>query len=197
MLALNVFSLLVFLALNRLSGTLARLDGKTRTAILRILLSVLLAFNIVKYGLPPLLGEGLRIPVEYSTVAYFVVPLLYLSGLKRGKTWAAYSAIFAGFFYYMTMIVAGGRIYADYPPANVYLSLFCHGTLYLFGLVRLKTETFSISGRPTLFLGVGLVVLNAVVSRRRDSRFPHRCLRGCSGIFQGASYMNRRSIIWR
>ncbi|MDP3130018.1 MAG: hypothetical protein Q8N15_01655, partial [Bacillota bacterium] len=41
----------------------------------------------------------------------------------------------------------------------------CHGSLYFFGLTRLKTEVFPRDGKPTLYVGMGMVLLNAIVSR--------------------------------
>ena len=165
MLGLNMFAILAFTAINIFAAYLCRCDDEKRKQLLRKICIALLSLNLCRYTLSPILGYGLKIPVEFSTVSYFAVPIIFLTGSKRLRSWAAYSGIMAGFFYYMTMVVAGGRIYNDYPPYDTYISLCCHGTLYLCGLVGLKTDRYMTIDRYKLFLGVGLIALNAYLFR--------------------------------
>lgn len=64
--------------------------------------------------------------------------------MTRGKLrcWAAYSGLLAGGVYYGAMCLAGGYIYGANPPAQVLLSLFCHGSLLVLGLTVTGTERF-------------------------------------------------------
>lgn len=165
MLGLNMFAILAFAAINMFAAYLCRCDDDKRKRLLRRICIALLSLNLCRYTLSPILGYGLKIPVEFSTVSYFAVPIIFLTGSKRLRSWAAYSGIMAGFFYYMTMIVAGGKIYNDYPPYDTYISLCCHGTLYLCGLLGLKTDRYISSDRYKLFFGVGLIALNAHLFR--------------------------------
>ncbi|PKM72066.1 MAG: hypothetical protein CVU91_11295 [Firmicutes bacterium HGW-Firmicutes-16] len=165
MLGLNMLSLLAFIAINLFATELCKLSDGSRRRILQRICIVLLSLNLCRYALSPLLGNGLKLPVEFSTVSYFVVPIILLTGSKRIQSWAAYSGIMAGFFYYMTMIIAGGKIYADYPPYDTYISLCCHGTLYLCGLVSLKTSKYKPSDRYILYSGVACIALNAHLFR--------------------------------
>ena len=165
MLGLNMFAILSFTAINIFAAYLCRCDGEKRKWLLRKICIVLVFFNLCRYTLSPILGFGLKVPVEFSTVSYFAVPIIFLTESKWLRSWAAYSGIMAGFFYYLTMIVAGGSIYADYPPYDTYISLCCHGTLYLCGLVSLKTDRFKSFDCYKLFCGVGLIALNAHLFR--------------------------------
>ena len=76
-------------------------------------------------------------PVEFSTVAYFAVPIILLMTKRRLHSWAAYSVLMAGFFYYMAMIAAGGMIYGQNPPLDIYISMFCHSSIYFCGFVTI------------------------------------------------------------
>ena len=71
----------------------------------------------------------------------------------------------AGFFYYIAMILAGGRLYAADAPLEVLISLLCHGTLYFCGLVVVKTESFRLEEASRLGLGVATVALRAAALR--------------------------------
>jgi hypothetical protein len=165
MLGLNVFSLLVFTAVNIFASLLCKRSNESRNRILKIICIALLSFNICRYARALILGRGFIFPVEFSSVAYFVAPVILLAGIRKAQSWAAYSGIMAGFFYYMTLILAGGKVYAEYQPNDIYISLYCHGTLYLCGLVSMKTNRFEHSERLILLGGNICVALNAYLLR--------------------------------
>jgi hypothetical protein len=164
MLGLNVFSLLAFAAINLCAAKLCKCDERVRNNCLRLLCFALLAVTLCQYApLSVLLTGDVNLPVEFSAVASLSVSVILLTGFKKGRVWAAYSGLMAGFFYYAAMITAGGEIYAAYRPHEIYVSLFCHGTMYLCGLVSLKTGKFSPSEFYKLFGGVGFVLVNALL----------------------------------
>lgn len=126
----------------------------------------LLFGNIIRYAVVyPFIEGAVRIPVEFSTVTYFTLPVILLSARKNMRSWAAYSGVMAGFFYYIAMVAAGGPLYSAYPPYDIYISMFCHGTLYLCGFVTIGTEAYDPKDAPKLVLGVALVAVRAILLR--------------------------------
>ena len=107
----------------------------------------------------------MHIPVEFSTVAYFVVPAILLLNQKQAQSWAAYSGLMAGFFYYMAMIIAGGPIYSAEPPYEIYISMFCHGALYVCGFVTVGTQLCAEKDKYQLIFGVFYVAIRAILLR--------------------------------
>ncbi len=85
-------------------------------------------------------------------MAYFAAPALLLRRKPRLRSWAAYSGLMAGFFYYMAMILAVDPYAAD-APLEVLDSLLCHGTLYFCGFVVVRTESFRPEEASRLGLG--------------------------------------------
>ena len=71
----------------------------------------------------------------------------------------------AGFFYYLAMIAAGGVVYGAYAPLDIYISMFCHGSIYFCGFVTIGTELCSAKDAPKLALGVALVAIRAAILR--------------------------------
>lgn len=69
MYGLNEFALILFCGLNVLAVRLCRRPERTRRRVLRSLCAALLTCNTLRYGLPPLAGAALRVPVEFSAVA--------------------------------------------------------------------------------------------------------------------------------
>lgn len=164
MYGLNAFALVAFGVINVLAYRLSRQAGPAGRRVVRILCRVLLGGNLLRYAViyPLVLGE-VNLPVEFSTVSYFLVPMFLLMGKK--KSWAAYSGLMAGFFYYMAMILAGGLIYGNSNPLDVYISMFCHGMLYFCGFYTIAAERCTEHEPWKLLLGVGGIALRAALLR--------------------------------
>lgn len=165
MYGLNAFALVCFGAVNVLAVRLCSCPRRIRMAALRAVSCVLLSVSLLRCLAPAFSGGNVRIPLEFSTVSYFAVPLILLSGRRGLFSWAAYSGLMAGFFYYAAMTAAGGPLYDGYPHADVYISLLCHGCVYFCGLVIVGTEKCPDSEWRTLALGTGLVALRALALR--------------------------------
>lgn len=162
MYGLNAVALVFFGCINVVGYRLC----KWRRQGITVLSVLLLSGNLFRYCIVyPFIEGVVRFPVEFSTVAYFAVPVILLTAEKKLHSWAAYSGLMAGFFYYMAMIAAGGPLYASYEPIDVFISMFCHGTIYFCGFVTIGTELCSAKDAPNLVLGVTLVVLRAAVLR--------------------------------
>jgi hypothetical protein len=156
MYGLNMFALLVFCAILKLSG---------RFRNVRAASVALLTVNLIRYGLPPVLGYPLALPVEFSSVSYFAVPVIALSGWRPAEVWAAYAGLLAGTCYFATMAAAGGPIYDAYPHWDIYLSMFCHGSLFLIGASILRTRMFRKKEAWKLALGFAAIAANALAVR--------------------------------
>ena len=166
MYGLNAVALVFFGCINVSAYQLCKCPEGTRGKVVRTLCAVLLAGNLLRYGvIHPFVRGVVMLPVEFSTVAYFAVPAILLTSKKRMHSWAAYSGLMAGFFYYMAMILAGGMIYAANAPLDIYISMFCHGTIYLYGFVTIGTEVCSAKDAPKLALGVASVAIRAALLR--------------------------------
>ena len=166
MYGLNPMALAAFAGLSFLSRALCRCAPERRRKALNALCAALLAGNLLRYAVIFPLTEGrIRVPVEFSSIAYFAVPAILLFSRKRLRSWAAYSGLMAGFFYYMALIAAGGPLYAAYAPGDTYVSMLCHGAIYLCGLVAIRTERYSAAEARELAMGVCLVAVWAALFR--------------------------------
>ena len=166
MLRLNAISLVFFGCINVLAYRLCRAPERRRRTVVMALSVVLLLGNLFRYGVfYPFIVGTVQFPVEFSTVAYFVVPAILLTTKRDLHSWAAYSGLMAGFFYYMAMILAGGTLYASSEPYDVLISMLCHGTIYFCGFVTIGTELCSAKDAPKLAMGVALVAVRAAVLR--------------------------------
>lgn len=167
MYGLNAVAFIFFISVNVLANQLCKCPERERNKTIFALCTVLLICNLLRYCIVfPLIKGVVLIPVEFSTVAYFAVPAILMRSKKKLHSWAAYSGLMAGFFYYLAMVITGGPLYASIKPSDVFISLFCHGTIYLCGFVTIGTEVFSKEkDAPKLAFGVVLVAVWAAVFR--------------------------------
>ena len=175
MYGLNAVALIWFGSIHRIAGWTCKVPAGTRNRFMRVLGLILITGNGLVYALPPLRGQGLRLPVEFSAVAYFVVPLMILAGRGRAGSWAAYSGLMAGFFYFLVMILKGGSVYGADTPLLIYLSLANHGILYLFGLTAIRVHLYSSSEQKGLVAGI-LCVASWALAMRAWAGEPGRLL---------------------
>lgn len=166
MYGLNVIAFAFFISINLLAYRLCQCSAERREKVLRILCIVLLCGNSIRYFiLYPILIGRIHIPIEYSTVAYFAVPIILLCKWESARSWAAYSGLMAGFFYHMAAILLGGPIYGSQPVHSVYISMLCHGSVYFCGLVTIGTHSCAYREGYKLILGTAWVAIRALLLR--------------------------------
>lgn len=166
MYGLNAFALIVFAAIHGLAALYRRQPESVRRRAMVLLCAAMLAENLLRYGIIyPLTRTEAVLPAEFSTVAYFVVPAVLLVRRSRWTSWAAYSGVMAGFFYYLTVIALGGFIYGAQPPLEIYLSMLNHAAVYFLGLVTMGERLFRPQAKGRILLGLLCVALNALALR--------------------------------
>ena len=157
---LNMLSSLVLIFHFLLIHFLLKLSRKKQQIVLKIQLLIVLIYSIGYMIMIP----G-KIPVELSTVAYFIVPLTILFGIKKLKIWAVYSALLSGIIYYSAMMLFGTQIYSDYPPYTVYMAMYNHGALLTYSYITLSTTMFYKKERYIIWIGIILSILWALAIR--------------------------------
>lgn len=166
MYGLNALAGVFFLTWHFISHWLAKAPPALCRKVLATVLAGLLGANLLLYGLIyPVIYQRPRLPIEFSALAYFVVPLILLNKRSRGKGWAAYAGLMAGLIYYLAMMIGGGALYDKLAPPAVYLSLLFHGALYLSGLVTISRYSLRQYRPLSLLAGVALVGMYAVLLR--------------------------------
>lgn len=163
---LNTTALLLFIIVNIAAYTVGKMSEAMSEKLVRALSLILLCGNLLRYVvIYPLFYHVIKIPAEFSTLAYFIAPLILLSRWEKINCWAAYSSLMAGFFYYMTMIVAGETIYGASSRTDTAISLLCHGTLYFCGFVTITKKQYDPCDVWKLLVGIGYVIIRAKMLR--------------------------------
>ena len=129
---------------------------KIRNTLLKIQLFIVFGYNIFV-----IIQFPYKIPVEFSTVSYFLVPLIVLFNIKSLRIWAVYSALLSGLGYYGSMILFGDILYGHFPAYSVFTSLFNHGSLLAYAFINLATMKFKRGESRVIWIGL---TINAVWS---------------------------------
>lgn len=143
------------------------LNERRKKVILNTVCAALLGFNICRYATQSILSGMIRIPVEFSAVSYFLVPLIVLLKAPKLKVWAAYSGILAGSGYFLSIAVFGDIVYADYKTSSIIYALCCHGALLLIGLIVVSEDKFTPASGWVITLGLVYVSIHALLLRNR------------------------------
>lgn len=154
---LNLLSIIVLIVMVLYIRYMIKQEDKMRERILKIQLIPVLLYNIgihiVQWG---------KLPVEFSTINYFIITIIVLTGIKKLEVWAVYAAFMAGFFYFLLMVLFGDSVYGHFPPYSVYTSLYNHGSLVSYAIIKLATTPYERNQRLILWGGLGFCIVWAL-----------------------------------
>ena len=170
MFGLNAFALLVCLSCVWSAVWVCRMDASRSQRILRRICWTLLLVSLGHWAISGWLSGQFVLPIEFSTLSYFMVPLALLLG--RGRSWAAYAGMLAGSVYALGMVAAGARLFAQTPVWSLYLAMARHGMLLVCGVVAAARESFDPRNAWKLVLGMAGMGLWAVVMRPLSGQGP-------------------------
>lgn len=128
--------------------------------VIKIQLFFVFMYNLVIHIVVPT-----KIPIELSTISYFVVPIILYFNIKKLNIWAVYAAFISGFLYYISMILAGDAMYGNFPIYSYSTSLFNHGTLIVYSLIVAKDVVFKRKEIFIIHLGLILTMVYALLMR--------------------------------
>ena len=148
----------ISLLLRRFLNSKERLKGY----ITDFLCLFLLTFNLIKYVSQSISYERLSIPVEFSAVAYFIVPIIVLFRISFLRVWAVYSSLLAGCGYFFVFTLFGDRIYANYSAEKISSALICHGILLFIGISQISFKKFPHYTGWILAVGICLCAFHAL-----------------------------------
>ena len=130
---------IIFIAVRRLLFA----PEKYKRRVLNTFCILLLAFNIIRYLFNSVTSDRVRIPVEFSAVTYFLLPIIVLLKLDVIRPWGAYAGILAGSFYFLNGIFLGSKVYAGFSLFSIIASIICHGALLFCGLLLISEKKYT------------------------------------------------------
>ncbi len=157
---LNILSSFCVLVIIGYTRFLLSKPKEVQYKVIKIQLFFVLLYNIVIHIIVPT-----KIPVELSTISYFIVPIILYFNIKKLYVWAVYASFISGFFYYISMILVGDAMYGDFPIYSYSTSLFNHGTLIVYSIIVSKHIAFKNKEIHIIHFGLILTIVYALLIR--------------------------------
>lgn len=157
---LNILSIFCVVIIYIYTRFLLSKSKEIQYKVIKIQLFFVLLYNVVIHIVVPT-----KIPIELSTISYFVVPIILYFNIERLHIWAVYAAFTSGFFYYVSMIIAGDAMYGNFPIYSYSTSLFNHGTLIVYSIIVAKDIRFKHKEIHIIHLGLILTMIYALLMR--------------------------------
>lgn len=161
----NVYAALMLVPLNLAAFLTGRISERGRERTVKCLCAGLLLFKTGEYLYYALSGQGLRLPVEFSAVTYFILPLILLLHIRRLEPFGVYAGLMAGLCYYLALLTAGDRLYAGSSAAGILISSVSHGILYICAAVKLGSREYDTSDWWGILLCLSLALVWAALLR--------------------------------
>lgn len=157
-------SFVLMLLLNVLLGKCKR--AKT---VIRIFSGVIFVYKCAHYIVQNLRGN-LSIPVEISSISYFLVPVIVAFKIKRLYGAGSFFGIAAGIGYFAFYTLLGFTVAGSFTLTEILTGCFSHGYLLLAGLHLFKNNDFSPSEGPRIWATLFAMLAWALVFYDLETR---------------------------
>ena len=156
----NVLCLVSFL-LSILSCLLLKKPSKP-LVILRVISFILFAYKTVYYIVENLKGN-IYIPVEISTISYFLMFVILIFKIKSLYGVGAFFGIMAGIGYFAFYIFLGFTVANSLAIKDILIGCFSHGFLFIAGLFLFKHYQIEKSDTAKIWISIFAMLCWALV----------------------------------
>ena len=148
-------------------GILLLFIPKSITYKLTYILSIfLLMYKLVEYTLYGLNFDITKIPVEYSTITYFLFSVTVIFQMNKLKPLAAFMGFLSGFSYLIAFMFLSQNYYAHNGVFITNMALINHSLVFLGGLMLMRDEKFHLlDKKKILFFTTIYIIYVLLVSR--------------------------------
>lgn len=137
---MNIYTLLLSISVLVLGYFVSRTSLKFKNKILPSIAFVLLVYKIAEYSFYIINKELDKIPIEYSTLAYFLFGIVILFKIKELYPVAAFASFISGIGYLLVFIFMGSRYVEIHGFYSTLIAFNSHSILFL-ASVLLKNNT--------------------------------------------------------
>jgi hypothetical protein len=122
---------------------LSKLNQQTRHRTTLLLAWTLFLYKLIEYTIHALHFRLEKIPLEFSTITYFIFSITVIFNLKHAKTIAAFMSFITGIGYLASFIFLGKSYYAQNGFYITTAALINHSIVYLGSMMMMKNITWT------------------------------------------------------
>lgn len=123
---------------------------KRTEAAIRILSGAIFVYKCAHYIVQNIRGN-LSIPVEISSISYFLVPVIVAFKIRRLYCVGSFFGIAAGVGYFAFYTLLGFTVAESFTLSEILTGCFSHGYLLLAGMHLFKNNDFQESEKPRIW----------------------------------------------
>lgn len=139
---MRYIGILGFIAMIGITLLVALIPIKYRKHLIFIAALFLFFFKTIEYTSYALTFQMDKIPVEFSTITYFVFSLTILFNLKFLKPFATFSAFISGTGYLLSFIFLGQYYFEVLPTFNATMAFIDHGLLFMASILMMRNDFY-------------------------------------------------------
>jgi hypothetical protein len=135
------------------------------TFVIYLICIYLLVYKVSEYGYFLIVERVYnKIPVDYSAITYFLLPLVFLLKRRRLLPWATFSAFISGFGYLATFGFLARKMIEYNGYYSVVMALINHSVLYVASILIMQEHLFEKrTGKIVISGSVAMVAYAALV----------------------------------
>lgn len=139
---------------------------KHQKSVLYGLSTFLLLYKMIEYTLYGLNLDMGKIPIEYSTITYFLFGITVVFNLKSLKPLAAFMGFLSGLGYLMSFMFLAPAYFANNGIYMTVMALINHSIVFIGALILMRQEKFQIFDKKKILLFTSIYVLYVLVMHR-------------------------------
>lgn len=134
--------------------------------LMYVLSLYLLIYKSVEYTLYGLNLDPTKIPVEYSTITYFLLSITVIYQIKQLKPLAAFMGFISGFGYVIAFMFLGESYYAHNGLFITNMALINHSIVFIVGLLLMRDERFHLLDKKKILLFTTIYIIYILLVSR-------------------------------
>ena len=157
-------SLVITLLLTKLT-----IGAKKRDFIARTVSVAVFAYKLVYFAYVNVKGT-FSVPVEISTISYFLLPIIITFKIKKLYNVGAFFGMISGLGFFAYYSIFGFTMNAHHTLIEVLIGCFCHGYLLLCGAYLFFTNRFERKTSSSLWITILAILCWAMVFFDEETR---------------------------
>jgi hypothetical protein len=117
---------------------LTKLQGKPQKVILYMLAISLFLYKTIEYTLYGLNMQLTKIPLEFSTMSYFIFSISVIFNIKKLSSIAAFCAFVSGIGYLLSFMIIGNQYFLNNGFQLAIMALLNHSILFFGSMLLVK-----------------------------------------------------------
>lgn len=146
-----------------ISFCLLFLSNSTRNIIIYVFSICLLLYKSIEYTIYGLHLEVSKIPIEYSTITYFLLSVAVIFQLNKLKPIAAFMGFISGLGYMITFSFLGESYIANNGLYLTIMAFINHSLVLIIGLLLMREQKFRVLDKKSILLFTTIYVIYVLV----------------------------------